>query len=50
MASEPLRKSTVVESDRIFVVDAARIVESGGYEELMAKGGRFAELAKRQVI
>ncbi len=43
------RLSTIIKADRICVIDAGRLVESGNYEELMAKGGHFSELAKRQI-
>ena len=44
------RLSTVMRADRIVVLDAGRIVEAGTYAELMAKDGRFAELARRQIV
>lgn len=44
------RLSTVVECDRIYVMDRGRIVECGNYKELMEKKGKFYELAKRQRI
>jgi ATP-binding cassette subfamily C protein len=43
------RLSTIVDADRILVMDAGKLVESGSYSELMAKGGHFAALAKRQI-
>lgn len=43
------RLSTIIKADRIFVIEAGQVVESGNYEELMAQSGRFAELAKRQI-
>ena len=43
------RLSTVIAADRIVVLDAGRVVESGSYAELIASGGRFAELARRQI-
>jgi len=43
------RLSTIREADTIMVLDQGRIVEQGSYEELMATGGRFAELALRQL-
>lgn len=38
------RLSTVLDSDRVLVVDAGRIVEDGAPDELIASGGRFAEM------
>jgi ATP-binding cassette subfamily C protein len=43
------RLSTVIHADRIIVMEAGRMVESGTYAELMDKNGVFAELAKRQL-
>lgn len=43
------RLSTIVRADRIFVVDAGRIVQSGTYEELLAQPGLFGDLARRQL-
>jgi ATP-binding cassette subfamily C protein len=42
------RLSTVRRADRIHVLEAGRIVESGSYDELMALRGRFDALAARQ--
>lgn len=42
------RFSTVRMADRILVLDRGRIVEEGSHEELLAKGGRYAELFELQ--
>ena len=42
------RLSTVRHCDRIMVVDGGRIAEEGTYEELIERGGIFAELVARQ--
>jgi ATP-binding cassette subfamily B protein len=38
------RFSTVRMADLIVVLDGARLVETGSHDELMAKGGQYAEL------
>ena len=43
------RLSTVINADRIFVLDQGRIVQSGTYRELIDQPGLFADLAKRQL-
>ncbi|MFV9425538.1 ABC transporter ATP-binding protein [Microbacterium sp. S1037] len=43
------RLSTVIGADRIHVVDAGRIVESGTHAELLAAGGLYASLAAEQL-
>ncbi len=44
------RLSTVVNANRIFYFEGGEIREQGSYEELMAKNGLFAQLAKRQIV
>jgi ATP-binding cassette subfamily B protein len=44
------RLATVRNATRILVFDQARIIESGTFDELIAKGGRFAELAAAQFM
>jgi ATP-binding cassette subfamily C protein len=43
------RLSTVVNADRIYVMQRGRIVEQGNYRELMQRRGLFAALARRQI-
>ena len=42
------RLSTIRNCDRILVLEGGRILEEGSYNELIAKGGFFAELVERQ--
>ncbi len=42
------RLSTIRQCDRIVVISDSRIVEDGTYDELLAKGGEFADLVARQ--
>ena len=42
------RLSTVRDADEIVVLDMGRVAERGTYDELKAKGGRFAKLVDRQ--
>ncbi|KJS11499.1 MAG: bacteriocin ABC transporter ATP-binding protein [Peptococcaceae bacterium BRH_c8a] len=43
------RLSTVMNCDRIIVLDKGRIIEEGSYQALMKTNGVFAELARRQL-
>jgi subfamily B ATP-binding cassette protein MsbA len=42
------RLSTVEKADRILVMDAGRVVESGTHQELLAAGGQYAVLHRLQ--
>ena len=42
------RLSTIKNADRILMLEGGKIIEQGNYQELIDKGGRFAELVERQ--
>ena len=42
------RLSTIRHCDRILVLEGGRVIEDGTYDELIAKGGFFAELVERR--
>ncbi len=44
------RLSTIRAADRIYVLDAGRVVESGSHRELLARGGAYRSLHDRQVL
>jgi ATP-binding cassette subfamily B protein len=44
------RLATVRNATRVLVFEHGRIVEAGTFDELVARGGRFAELARAQLI
>jgi NHLM bacteriocin system ABC transporter ATP-binding protein len=44
------RLSTIRDVDRIVVLEGGRIVESGSYDELIARRGAFHRLARRQLL
>jgi ATP-binding cassette subfamily B protein len=44
------RLATVRKANRILVLEGGRVIESGSFAELVARGGRFAALAATQLI
>lgn len=44
------RLSTVRNADKIYVIDEGRIVEEGGFNELLSKEGRFSQLWNQQTL
>ena len=44
------RMSTIRECNRIIVLKDGRVAEDGSYDELMARGGFFSEIIKRQTV
>ncbi|HWX61273.1 glucan ABC transporter ATP-binding protein/ permease [Bradyrhizobium sp.] len=44
------RLSTIRNATRILVFDGGRVIETGTFDELVANGGRFAEMARAQFM
>ncbi len=44
------RLATVQKADRILVLEAGQIVEQGSHNQLLASGGRYRDLCRRQFI
>ncbi|MGE5815029.1 MAG: ABC transporter ATP-binding protein [Acidobacteriota bacterium] len=44
------RVSTVQHADQILVLDNGRVIERGDHEELVARGGAYAELYRKQLL
>jgi ATP-binding cassette subfamily C protein len=44
------RLSTIIDANKICYMEGGQIVEMGSYDQLMALNGKFAELARRQVV
>jgi len=44
------RLSTVMNADKIFVLDKGEIVESGSHVELISKKGFYAKLYKTELV
>ena len=43
------RLSTIINADTIYYLEGGKLIESGNYQELMDLGGKFYELAARQI-
>lgn len=43
------RLSTIISADRIYVIEAGRVVQRGTYDELAGQAGPFQELIRRQL-
>ena len=44
------RLSTVRDADRIVVLDEGKLLEEGTHQELLGKGGVYANLVFKQVV
>lgn len=44
------RLSTVINADKIFVIDRGKVVEEGTHQELLAMGGKYANLYSKQFL
>ena len=44
------RMSTIRQCNRIIVLAGGKVAEDGSYDELLAKGGFFSEIIKRQTV
>jgi len=44
------RLATIRKATRILVFERGQIIEAGSFEELVARGGKFAELARGQFL
>jgi ATP-binding cassette subfamily C protein CydCD len=43
------RLSTIRDADKIVVLEEGRLIEEGGHDALLAKGGLYAQLVSRQL-
>ena len=43
------RLSTIMNADEILCMSGGRVIESGSHEQLLKKGGYYADLLKKQL-